>query len=45
MTEAEGVKLQIFRLHEIKKVAENIENLRQQRDIHKHVYDKQAEKL
>ena len=45
MTEAEGVNLQVFRLTEIKKVAQNIEELRKQRDEHKKAYEEKATKL
>ena len=45
MSEAEGVKLQQFRLNEIKKVAENINGLREKREKHKTIYDAEASKL
>lgn len=45
MTEAEGVNLQVFRLTEIKKVAQNIEDLRKQREDHKKTYEDKAAKL
>ena len=45
MSEAEGVKLQQFRLNQIKKVAENISSLRAKRESHKLAYDTLASSL
>ena len=45
MTEAEGVKLQQFRLNEIKKVAENIGKLREKREKTKKEYEQSATSL
>ena len=45
MSEAEGVKLQQFRLNEIKKVAENINGLRQKREKTKKEYELTATTL
>lgn len=45
MSEVEGVKLQQFRLQEIQKVAQSIEQMRHVRDQHKRSYDEQVLKL
>ena len=45
MNEAEGVNLQIFRLQEIKKVAENIRDLRGKRDKAKVGFESNFQKL
>lgn len=45
MTEAEGVNLQIFRLQEIKKVADLINNLRNDREKTKRAFNTSADKI
>ena len=45
MNEAEGANLQIFRLQQIKKVADNINSLRNEREMHKKRFEESANNM